>query len=157
MKKVIRRSIFETNSSSVHTLTFKCVHKLDDCDMPVSKTGKLRVRLQYFGKNDATFWDQETKLAYLIVLCMHQRYDHGREDFKEQVEELKDSYQFDDLEESIKEHVPGLKEIVPVYQEGWGMDHQASGNLEYIEDFLGSISPAEFVFCRELGLHTTCD
>ena len=157
MKKVIRKSIFETNSSSVHTLTFKCANKLDDCQIPVSKTGKMRIRVQYFGKNDETYWDQETKLAYLIVLCMKGRYDHGREDFKEKVEELEDSYQWDDVVNSIKEHVPGLKEIVPVYQEGWGMDHQASGNIEYIDDFLGSITPAEFVFCRELGLHTTCD
>lgn len=154
--KTIRKDVFETNSSSVHTLVVK--HR-DSNNIPVSKTGKMRVKLGYFGKDFSTDFDQETKLSYVLTVTMVKlkMFDEGRTYFKEQVEALRDNYIYDRILEDLKEHVPELKEIVPLYSPGWGLDHQMQNNIEWdIYEFL-HMSVADFVYCDDIGLHTDCD
>ncbi len=171
--KSIRRKCFETNSSSVHSLIWENEDpedvidwetqlepqpiQMEKCNIPISKTGKIRVKVRYFGKDFSIDWDQETKLSYLMVLCMKSRYDAGRESFKEQVEEMKDFLPYTDVLRSLRHYIPNLKEIIPVYSVGWGMDHQANNNYDEPKDFLQELSPAEFVLGSNVGLFTRCD
>ena len=156
MKKVIRKSIFETNSSSVHTLV---VLRKEANNIPVSKTGKMRVKLGYFGKNSTTEFDQMTKMSYVLTVTMIKLglFDYGREAFKEHVETLRDDCIYDKILEDIQNYVPEVKEIVPVYSPGYGLDHQMQNRIEYdIYDFI-NMDISDFVWGEGIGLHTDCD
>ena len=154
--ETIRRNVFETNSSSVHTLT---VRRLEPNNIPVSKTGKMRIKLGYFGKDVATEFDQLTKMSYVLTVTMVKLglYDDGREGFKEHIETLQDNYIYDRIFDEVKEYVPDVKEIIPVYTPGYGLDHQMFNSIDYdIYDFI-HMTVVDFVWGEGIGLHTTCD
>lgn len=155
MKKVIRRSIFETNSSSVHTLV---VRRKETNNIPVSKTGRMRVKLGYFGKDTTTEFDQMTKMSYVLTVTMVKLglFDDGREAFKEHVETLKDNYIYDRILEDVQSYLPEVKEIIPVYSPGYGMDHQMYNNIDSVYDVI-NMPISDFVWGEGIGLHTDCD
>lgn len=162
VQEVTREGMFETNSSSVHTIIYKSKRKkrivLDPNDMEVSRTGKLRVPLKWFGKGYEKCFSQEEKLAYLLMLDFYRRVDEGKEEFKSQVEDMKDRACYALLLEDLKTVIPDLKDIVPVYVEGWGFDWQATSDFPSHLDFLGdNMSVCEFVFCPNIGIEIDCD
>ena len=82
--KVVRISVFETNSSSVHTVTFSNVG-LQDSNLPM-KDGYVIAHYGEFGKNRQTFNSQEDKLSYLVTCCY---YLNGFSDY-----DIETSYNF---------------------------------------------------------------
>ena len=66
MKK-IRKSIFETNSSSVHSIAFSR-RDIEDSNLPMDEDGKIQAHYGSFGSETRSYNDQETKLSYLITL-----------------------------------------------------------------------------------------
>lgn len=171
--ETIRKGIFETNSSSCHSVIFEGQEprdviydevnpeapllKMEKLKLRMNDKGEIRVKLQYFDKHECSEWDQSTKLAYLLVLCAHPRFDGGKEDFEDTVESMYSSIEYRDVLKSLQHHVPGLKKIIPVYKKGWGMDHQASNTYDSPADFLHELSAAEFVLGENVGLAMGCD
>lgn len=64
----VRSSVFETNSSSVHAIAFS-MGGMEESNLPMTRDGKVKVRYGKFGREEAEYNDQETKLSYLITLC----------------------------------------------------------------------------------------
>ena len=71
----IRKNIFETNSSSVHTLTFKS-DGLEKSHLPVNKSGYTLAYYGEFGREDAYYFTQEEKLSYLVTLIWYYDCDY---------------------------------------------------------------------------------
>ena len=66
MKK-IRNNVFETNSSSVHSLVINS-EGLEPSNLKIDpKTDHIIVNTQYFGTEYNIYNDQEDKLSYLIT------------------------------------------------------------------------------------------
>lgn len=160
MKTVIRRGVFETNSSSVHTLTLD-KSGLEKPDMRIykrkNKEGETKryiyVPLQYFGKDIVTYKSQRDKLSYLLTTA----YVHSGSD----LEDFMDSYAFKDIERDIVDYykecgkeTDGIM-ILSESEKNAGLDHQSYYDYEYIEDF--PLSVVDFVFNRYIALHTDCD
>ena len=162
MKKV-RNNIFETNSSSVHTIS-------------ISKTGmekpKLTVKrrkkedgtygkyiigsLGTFDKNTATYISQDDKLSYLLTICfLTDGYDN--------LDDMMDSYEFKELEEEICKYCEkyfkcdGIKIDKRTLNEAY-IDHQTLCDYSSLSDFkYRYMDYVDFVFNSYVGLETTCD
>lgn len=76
MKTVTRYGLFETNSSSVHSITIRKHEKTIDWSKYVDKDGKLTFYLRYYGREDEEYDSPVDKMAYLLTLTLnHYGYD----------------------------------------------------------------------------------
>lgn len=127
MKRTIRLNVFETNSSSVHSMVIrrerpllpddkaywyedKYYRELEDDEevpfepntIPISKKGTIWGDFGSFGRNYEIFNSQEEKLSYLLTLC----YYANDCDFDRFLE----SQHFDTLESAVCKYT-GAKQI----------------------------------------------
>lgn len=160
MKMTIRRGLFETNSSSVHTLTL-AESGLEKPNMRIY-TRKIDgipnkciiVPLEYFGKDNCTYNTQKEKLSYLLTICYHTENCYS-------IEDLYENYSFKSIEQNIIDYYrENGKELDRILIEKGsenecGFDHQSMDDYSSIWDF--PINIKDFVFNKYIALHTDCD
>ena len=78
MKISIRRGVFETNSSSMHSLTWRKGGSLKPSVLTINENNRVTVHPDEFGWGIERYDDQYTKLAYLVM----QAVETCREDIK---------------------------------------------------------------------------
>ena len=65
----IRNGVFETNSSSTHSVSVRCGKGLQQNWMPVGNDGYIHASLDEFGWEIETYRDQDAKLSYLLTMA----------------------------------------------------------------------------------------
>ena len=150
MKKTIRNSVFETNSSSVHTLVYKN-QTFAEPDLPINpKTNKVIGHFGTFGKDDAYYDSQEDKLSYLLSCLWYTSSGWGPEG-------VYDNWYFKELEEIVNKHcgTEGI-EIEPSEAE---IDHQSQPIYDGECDLftMTKENMENFIFNPNVVLHTDCD
>lgn len=164
MNTKIRRGVFETNSSSVHSLAIS----KDGMEKPNLRIrrkkidGKfyrfLYVPLGTFGKNHQLFTDQEEKLSYLVTIAY---LTNGGRD----LEHMEESYAYKDMEEEIVKYcneagynVEGFY-VDPKTEKYADIDHQTICDYYGIDDFyhIMGVNFVDFVFNKYISLETDCD
>lgn len=151
MKEVIRNDVFETNSSSVHTLTFK--NDLEPSRL-MKHNGYTYAYYDKFGKDYERYFDQQDKLNYLISYLYYILGCPSRE-------EIYESYEFSILQEAICEYA-GTKGLrIAKNPAEPDIDHQSqpyscgsfiSEGTYYNKDYMKN-----FVFNPQVGFQTDCD
>ncbi len=86
MKRQIRRNVFETNSSSVHSITFSN-SGLEPSKLKTNTNGEIIAELGEFSGREHVYTDQNSKLSYVITyLCNNHEFDitetYNSSDFK---------------------------------------------------------------------------
>lgn len=151
MKRQIRRSVFETNSSSMHSLSITS-GVIEPNHMSVNDEDKIEVELGEFGWGYDCYTDQLNKLSYLMTMCTGTCGATTEEGFYE-------SESFKKIEDAIREYCgcSGI-EIVNAnfHTDEWSggkyldydgyIDHQSMYNS--VDDFLADYNTdiIEFVF-----------
>ena len=124
MKKQIRRCVFETNSSSAHSLSLRP----NPHTQLVPSNGYFKIKAKYFGWTGYDVSSFEDKLAYLYALSIEKCM--SSEEFLEKIKSILPSDVIVELPELSKDD----------YWFTVGIDHQSSGLLEEEcvtwEDFL---------------------
>lgn len=146
MRKV-RSGVFETNSSSVHTITFSR-EDIKPCNMPIDKNGKIHVPYGEFGRERALYDDQLEKLSYLVSLCY---YLSGYDD-------PSDTYVFKAIEEAVMDYVPNCTGIVIEGDEPY-IDHQSipyDGDIDIINVY-DKAAVQNYIFNPYIRLETRSD
>ena len=149
MKKVIRKNIWETNSSAVHSLTF-AKDGLEKSTLPMDRNGYILADFGDFGDYDVgiTTFDQATKLSYVLTeLYYLNKWD----------ERLEDSYQYKDLCENICEYT-GAKGIKILNKVQPSLNHQVIP--EYEPKFCSCYdydSVINFIFNKYVGVDMSHD
>ena len=141
--KNIRHSVFETNSSSTHSISISSnTNTLDT--LPVDEEGKLHVEFGEFGWEEETYRDAGNKLMYAATWVFGHEPDteYGTGNIKEFIK-----YKTM-LEEVLKEQT-GAKEIIYKKEKGrWSptgyIDHQSSDVCE--EAFESKEKLRNFIF-----------
>lgn len=149
MNKKIRNYVFETNSSSVHTLSVSR-QGIEPSKFVLDEEGYLHTDFGTFGKNYDIFDSQYDKLSYLITLCY---YCAGFE-----IESIRESYQFKYIEDAMKKHTGCLGIIIDGLKEP-EIDHQSQpydGNIDIINIY-DEDEIINFVFNKYISLKTDCD
>lgn len=155
MKK-IRNKVFETNSSSVHSLVINS-EGLEPSNLKIdSKSDHIIVNTQYFGSEYNIYNNQEDKLSYLItyiITDLQSKYDN---DEILAVELFKD-YRFINIENIIKNYCNCSGIIVNIDEEG-GFDHQTSPHESgCIINLYDEEEIKNFIFNKYISLKTTWD
>ena len=89
--KHIRNSVFETNSSSTHSLVFKNKEKSGRNRKP----SKMKVKFINTDE-DPTFSTVEEKLNYLVNHII-SKYNYWADDYEDLIDQVKDDYDFKQL------------------------------------------------------------
>lgn len=175
MKSKIREGIFETNSSSVHSLVFlnQKLSKPNLKELRINKDGVIKIPLGYFGKDHRIYSSQKEKLSYIMTTF----YCCFGEDITkfENEDDWTVSY-WTDIKKAIIDYIntscpdKHCTNIVPVlpkktkteydyYDWEVGFDHQTYPS--YLEDCVVNLyvpqQVIEFIFNKNVALETNCD
>lgn len=151
MKRVIRKGIYETNSSSVHTIVISS-DGMESSRLPVDKDGYITVKYGEFGKDGIVYSSQEDKLSYLVTQCYYLGgwdYDVNRNN----------NYHFEHVEDAIIDYTgaKGIKIIGGVPE----IDHQTVSQMDYgmhlIQNEYDEKEIQSFVFNKYISLLCDCD
>ena len=136
-----RTRLFETNSSSMHSIAVSSRDRGYDYDLPITDDGTLYVEFGEFGWGPDILQDPLEKLSYYIT-DQFGGYGHDDKSFEDVVRDILENQQMKDLIEILKAKVPGFKklELGPAsegYRFGY-VDHQSSGLTtgEDVEDLI---------------------
>lgn len=132
MKKVIRRGIFETNSSSMHS----CVITENPSQLPFDRyldnEGFLNIELGEFGWGYDEFTSFPDKLSYLATLIFgYWDYDKTWEEAQKKIET--DS-EWERIVDCCKSHIEGCKGVNILESKGY-VDHQS---MDTVDGFLNA-------------------
>lgn len=132
--EVIRRSVFETNSSSTHSICIPFGVGLND-DIIIPSDGILRLYGGEFGWGPEKHRDAETKLSYLVTFLMsgvcQMLWSSGytKPTIKYNWEDEKYKKYFPMLEKVLRERYPQIEQIIFEPTEGYYpfgyIDHQS--------------------------------
>lgn len=161
MKKMIkiRQSVFETNSSSIHSLSL-AKDGFEKCNIPIKRKkidGKFKrflvVKLAGFGSDYHIYDKQEEKLSYLVTLSYI--VDGGND-----IEYMKHAYWYHKMEEEICKYCKcdGIM-IDETSIADAAIDHQTLTDYSSISDFpnIMGIDYVTFVFNKHAELKTDSD
>lgn len=163
MNRQIRKSVFETNSSSMHSLT---VTKTDTWDtLHVNEfENKVITEFGEFGWEVCDYYDAETKLSYIVTMLVETNYDCYS------LEELYETDDFKLINDAVADYCncDGILINSRLEQECWNgkyyeysdhdgyIDHQSViGITELLYEY--GCTMTEFIFNRGVVLHTDND
>lgn len=149
MRRHIRNEVFESNSSSVHTLTFSKSGR-EPSKFVLDKDGYLHVDYGTFDAEYNVYTEQYDKLSYLITLCSYCADVYCRE--------VTETYQFREIEDAIKEYTGCVGIIIDGLEEP-AIDHQSipyDGDINIINIY-DKDAVIDFVFNKYVGLKTDRD
>lgn len=148
MKK-IRKEVFETNSSSVHSLVIS-KDGLEKSNLKLNKEGKIEITFGSFGKAFNIYSSQYDKLSYLITLLYYISNGFN-------YESIYDNYEFKLVEEAICEYT-GAKGIKINPKNEPEIDHQSQPyyGIEIVNVY-NKDEIINFVFNKYISLKTDCD
>lgn len=158
MKK-IRRNVFETNSSSSHSVTIYkdrdsvTWHKSLDLDM--NWDDRYEISFGEFGWGPDTYCLPNNKLSYLVTMIAMTSGEYpwccNESELKEIIERVENHEDFLELSESISSYLRSngdyCKGLSIKVEEGY-IDHQSYEYYSNLQDFLDDygVSAEEFVF-----------
>ena len=149
MKDSVRKNVWETNSSAVHTLVV-AKDGLEPSKLPVDEDGYILTDFGDFGDYDMglTTFDQSTKLSYLATECYYlNHYDTH----------IEDSYVWGDIVDAVCEYT-GTKGIKLLHQTEPSLNHQVLPEYELkFCDYWVEESVINFVFNKWIGIEMSHD
>jgi hypothetical protein len=161
--KQVRRSVFETNSSSTHSITI--THgRISNNSIRVGSDGYIHTELDDFGWEVCDYRSQAERLSYLVTMLAVKSdvtlwiYDanENRTD-KDIVEDIMETREFEKLSDEIGRHARCRGVIID--PSGGYIDHQSHEDYRDFQDFLDyyNTNVVEFVFGHGNAVHTDND
>lgn len=145
MKRKIRKGVFETNSSSVHSLVVSNEGR-EPSEFKLNNDGKIEIDFGQFGKDKRIYTSQYDKLSYLIT-CLY--YLSGYD--------IYDKWEFREIQDAICKYT-GATGIKILGEQEPEIDHQSQpyGNIEIVNVY-DEDAVINFVFNKYVSLKTDCD
>lgn len=168
MKRVIRRRMFESNSSSMHTVTVQGKKNVDEAWIPNrSDDGVIKIELDEYGWNGDGCWSFRTKLAYALSMILHTEYpgfNQYDESFVVDSDVLHECLGYKLLMDTIHKHIPWCEEIEIkkrsdyFYPYGY-IDHQSYEDYHSLQDFLDdwNVDVERYLFDNGVVVHIDND
>ena len=146
-----RSGVFETNSSSVHSIVY-AREELEPSKLPV-RSGYTMAKFGTFGKDYARYFSQADKLSYLASLIWYSTcsYSNG-------LSHMYESYEWRQLEDAVCPYngTNGIRMFKrPSRPE---IDHQSISDygITFI-NMWDTNKVRQFIFNPDIGLQTECD
>lgn len=155
----IRRNVFETNSSSTHSVSFAPGKPLKPSTLKIDEDGFIHCYLDEYGWDTRTYRSQDELLSYLVTM-ISEITDHKvwcTRNIKEEIEAIQQTAEFKRVSDAISAYT-GAEGLILDESEGY-IDHQ-SGTDRYstLDKFLDKCGTSiiEFVFGDNV-VHTDND
>ena len=159
--KTIRNNVFETNSSSSHSLCIKANNKLNSSYLTVDDIDNyVHVEFGKFGWGYEETNDQYDKLSYLVTMLIETESNGCKS-----IQDLYKTKGFNSINEVIKEYYKCDGIIIDsiVRPSSWDenylnhdgyIDHQSCENYSTIQDFLDDwgVTIEQFIFNSDIIL-----
>lgn len=147
MRKQIRNNVFETNSSSVHSLVY-AERSLEPSELVINDDREIYIALGNFDQTYHIYKDQYNKLSYLLT-CVYYLADC-------EVENIYNHFYFEIIQKAICSYT-GAKALKIQGLEGY-IDHQSVPDWDIeIIDAYDEDEIRNFVFNKNIWLKTDCD
>lgn len=157
----IRRDVFETNSSSTHSISVKANSKLEKSYLLVNEDNYIEAAFGEFGWEIASYNFQHEKLSYLLTICAQINgfdfYCKSLREFEVELDKFYSCSDFHMIADAICAYT-GCKGIIMDAREGY-VDHQSYEDYTSLSDYLDSwgVSIEEFVFGNAVIVNTDND
>lgn len=115
MKRQIRKEVFETNSSSVHSIVVSSVG-LEESKLTVNQDNEIVVELGEFGCS-GIYSSQDDKLSYLITCLYYLSYSNT-------ITGIYDMYEFKLIRDAVCEYSGAKNIVISPYLDPY-IDHQS--------------------------------
>ena len=149
-KTVIRKRVWETNSSATNALIFDA-SGMEPSKLPVDYDGYVLTDFGLFEYGAGEFWTQEEKLSYLVTNCYY--LGGWDEDIT-----AENNYHFRHIEDAVRSYadVAGIR--ITHENKDWGINHQIHPEYElpFVEEW-DEKSIQNFIFNRYVGLYIDHD
>ena len=151
MKRVIRYNVFESNSSSMHSVS---IRGNGDLNEHYHSDGVIKIKLDEYGWRGDPLYDFYDKLPYAMLMVLYTEYPGFKyydNDFTIDQEELEKLSGYKTLLEAIRKHGDCEKIIIKkqngFYPYGY-IDHQSYEDYGSLADFLKNwnIDAERFLF-----------
>lgn len=158
MNRKIRRSVFETNSSSTHSFTYG---NTNNNLVANDEDGCVHTDLGEFGWEVETYYDSATKLAYILLAAAnftgHSFWYFGDKGFDNMLESFKETEEYKRIEDAVRSHMECAGIVIDDKSEGY-IDHQSleQGSFDSWLYDTGASSVEDFIF-GNVVLHTDND
>lgn len=152
----IRTNVFETNSSSSHSITIPYPLEIEESVLPINDEGHIEVELHEFCHSPQD--GQMARLAWLIQLIVNDKigynsfwYARNKEHWNELAETLYELEEFQELEAEISSYANCRGVRLSEGTEGY-IDHESC--YESMKAFLleYGIGAADFVFGKNIEM-----
>lgn len=154
----IRRGVFETNSSSTHSISIYS-HDLMQNNMRIDEDGYIHAEFGEFGWEEEQYSDQWSRLSYLLTMAMHKEgfYFYYCKNYEDELATFLKTTSFNKINDAVSNYC-NCKGIWIDKSEGY-IDHQSHEDYSSLDDFLEehSTNIAEFVFGNGTIIHTDND
>jgi hypothetical protein len=139
MPKLIRRSVFETNSSSTHSLVI--TDAVDFDTVGLNDHGALEIPAQDFGWEVQTYSDAPSKMSYVAIYVRDWVKGDQADYFKKMLDEML-------VEHTGATYVQHPEEIEGDYDSGGYIDHQSVEDRDLDHLFESKDTLKNFIFGR---------
>lgn len=148
MKRKIRKGVFETNSSSVHSLVISNDGR-EPSKFKLNKDEEIEIDFGQFGKDERIYSSQYDKLSYLIT-CLY--YLSGYD-----ISDIYDKWEFEQIQDAVCKYT-GATGIKILGKQEPEIDHRSQpyGNIEIVNVY-DEDAVINFVFNKYVSLKTDCD
>lgn len=142
MKKKIRQSVFETNSSSVHSIVIKREIPLEKSNLKLDSLGRISLKFLDFTQEDKFVYEtQQDKLNYYVTcIALNIAWTNPITDFEEFIREIE--FYLDD----IREHADAAGFVL----DGNSRCPEAEGYMDDIKEYIYDYKGKEFVFDKDI-------
>lgn len=123
IKKLIRKGVFETNSSSCHSLSIDNNADVLDTLYP-NENGNIILKGGKFGWEEENYNDAKTKANYALLIAIGSYFDDN------DIEYLENNVKYQMLKKVIEEQTGGKLELDIKSLSYSYIDHQSSDNDE---------------------------
>lgn len=149
MRRKIREDVFETNSSSVHSLVISNDGR-EPSKFKLNKDGEIEIDFGQFGKDLCFYTSQYDKLSYLIT-CLYYLSEY------DDISNIYDMWEFKRIQEAVCKY-SGATGIKILGEQDPDIDHQSQPYSEIsIIDIYDEDAIINFVFNKYVSLKTDCD
>ena len=157
----VRRGVFETNSSSTHTITIKGENKLEKSEFSTDINGKVRAKFGNYGWAFHPLETQAERLSYLLTMARIKtgcdEYIWGDGTTKKDKRNFEVTREFQAISDAVARNTPdctGIRIDIDDYDEG-ELDHQSHEEFNSLEEFLDHCGTTidEFIFGGDIEIN----
>lgn len=161
--KQIRRNVFETNSSSTHSVSVRCGKGLQTNWMTIGEDGYIHSNLGEFGWEIETYREQSEKLSYLLTMAYMKNppnvcsWSDGYSE-PDDIERFMETEDFKMISDAIAGYADCKGVMLDRIDDGY-IDHQSHEDYRTTKEFLDEygVDVIEFVYGRGVCVHTDND